>query len=199
VNILLIIQLLLGVTLAFYGASIFRSMPPLGGFILGGLLGITLGGALIPASNFTGFTPYIVFVGAGLVGALLAIPLQILIVVVSGSFLGGIVGLVAGYLIQSQGIPRLVVGGVFSITGISNLQIWTMAIFALAFALLSIPYERAMFFASTGFIGSMMIMTSLSGLGGGSYALLRNAVFLFFLLLTLGLLGMIWQNYQSED
>jgi hypothetical protein len=98
VNILLILQLLLGVTLAFYGASIFRSMPPLEDFILGGLLGITLGGALIPAQTYTGYLPRPIFsVGSGLVGRSWQFPLQIVIVVLSGSVLGGIFGFVAGY------------------------------------------------------------------------------------------------------
>jgi hypothetical protein len=198
VDILLILQLLLGVILAFSGASIFRSMPPVGGFLLGGLLGITLGAVFVPAQSYTGYLPWLIFIGSGLVGAILAIPLQIVIVVLSGSVMGAIFGFVAGFLIQQQGIPRLVVEGVFSIQGATNLQVWVMVIFAIAFALISIPYEHFMFSASTGFIGSLMITIALSALGAGTYALLRDSIFLFFFFITVGLLGTIWQNYQAD-
>lgn len=197
-NILVILQLLLGVILTFYGASIFRSMPPVGGFILGGLLGITFGSALIPVQNYTGIIPFIVFIGSGLVGAILAIPLQIVILVLSGSVLGAIFGFVVGFLVQQQGIPRLVIEGAFSIRGVTDLQVWTMAIFAVVFGLLSVQYEEFMYFASTGFIGSLMTTIALSGLGAGTSALLRNSIFLFFFFITLGLLGIIWQNYQTD-
>jgi hypothetical protein len=198
VDILLILQLLLGVILAFSGASIFRSMPPVGGFLLGGLLGITLGAVFVPAQSYTGYLPWLIFIGSGLVGAIVAIPLQIVIVVLSGSVMGAIFGFVAGFLIQQQGIPRLVVEGAFSIQGATNLQVWVMVIFAIAFALISIPYEHFMFSASTGFIGSLMITIALSALGAGIYALLRDSIFLFFFFITVGLLGTIWQNYQTD-
>jgi hypothetical protein len=197
-NILLILQMLLGAVMALYGASLFRSMPPLGGFVLGGLLGITLGGAMIPDQTFTGYIPFLVFLGSGIVGAVLAVPLQIVIVVLSGSVLGGLFGFIAGYIIHQQGIPSQVLAGALSIQGATDLQIWMMVIFAIVFALISIPYEHSMFYASTAFLGSMMITAALSGLGAGSYALLRNSIFLFFFFITLGLLGTIWQNYQTD-
>jgi hypothetical protein len=198
VNILLIVQLLLGVTLAFTGAGIFRSIPPLGGFILGGLLGITIGGMLVPAGSYTGWLPYILFIGSGLVGALLAIPLQIVIIVLSGTFLGALFGVIIGFLIENQSFPRLLLEGTFTIGGISNLQIWIMIILSLIFGLLSIQYEDFMFYASTSFIGSIMITTALASLGANSYALLRNPVFLFFFFIFTGLIGTIWQNYHTE-
>jgi hypothetical protein len=162
------------------------------------LLGITLGAVFVPAQSYTGYLPWLIFIGSGLVGAIVAIPLQIVIVVLSGSVMGAIFGFVAGFLIQQQGIPRLVVEGAFSIQGATNLQVWVMVIFAIAFALISIPYEHFMFSASTGFIGSLMITIALSALGAGIYALLRDSIFLFFFFITVGLLGTIWQNYQTD-
>jgi hypothetical protein len=173
-------------------------MPPVGGFILGGLIGISIGGMLIPANSFTGWMPYIVFIGSGLAGALLAIPLQIVIVVLSGSFLGAIAGAIIGFLIQNQSFPRQLLDGTFSLGSVTDLQIWLMMILALVFGILSIQFENFMFYASTGFIGSLMFTTALSGLGASSYAVLRNSIFLLFLFITVGLLGTIWQNFHTE-
>jgi len=198
VNYFLILQLLLGAILAFYGASVFRSMPPLGGFIMGGMLGVTIGELFVPSANFTGWMPYVFFAGVGLVGALLAVPLKIVIVVLSGSFLGTMVGVIIGFLIQNQSFPRMLLDGTFSLGGITDLQIWIMVILALVFGILSIQFEDFMFYASTAFIGSLMITTAISELGAGNYALIRNAIFLFFLFITLGLIGTIWQNYHTE-
>jgi hypothetical protein len=198
VNIVLILQLLLGVTLAFTGVNIFRSMPPLGGFILAGLVGLLIGEVAIPASSFTGWMPYLVFVGSGLVGALLAIPLQIVIVVLAGSALGAVFGFIIGFVFQNQGFPGMILSGSFTVGGITNLQVWLMLILAMVFGVLSIQFEDFMFFASTGFIGSFVSTAAIAGLGAGSYALLRNSLFLFFLFITLGLLATIIQNYFTD-
>lgn len=198
-NFLLILQLFLGVILAFYGAAVFRSMAPLGGLILGGLLGITVGELLVPAANYTGWTPYLFFIGAGLVGAMIAVPLKIVIIVISSGVLGAIAGAIIGFLIQNQAFPLMLLDGTFTLGNITTLQIWLMAIIAVIFGFLSIQYENFLFYASTGFIGSLMITTAISQLSGAGYPLLRNSIFLFFLFITLGLLGTIWQNYHTDE
>jgi hypothetical protein len=198
VNILLILQLLLGVILAFTGVNLFRSMPPAGGFVLAGLVGLTIGEVVIPAGSFIGWTPYLVFLGSGLIGALLAIPLQIVIVVLSGSALGAVFGFIIGFVAQNQGFPRMILAGSFTVGGITNLQVWLMLILAMVFGVLSIQFEDFMFFASTGFIGSFISTAAIAGLGAGSYALLSNTLFLFFLFMTMGLLATIIQNYFTD-
>lgn len=194
--ITVIIQLFLGATIAFMGANIFRSMPAVGGFILGAVVGLNVAHLIGPP---TPLTQVIGFFAGGAIGALISIPLQIVIIVLSGSALGALAGALLGYLVSSRGIPRLVVEGMFISQDISPLQGWMMVLFALIFGGLSIRFEEGMLTASTGFLGAFAAIAALSKLGASAGPIFSDPIFLFFAWAALGLIATIWQNYNRSD
>jgi hypothetical protein len=194
------VQVLLGLVLVFSGANIFRGMPPLGGFIIGGLIFVNLAGALIKAPpGYELWYTVGAFVIGGLIGALIAIPLHVVIYVLTGISLGVLAGAVLGFIINQQGITRMIIEGIPNIAQISGIQATLMALLGVAFGLLAVRYDEIMIAASTGFLGSLITVSGLAVLSVGTAPLFRNELFLGFLWFTLGLLGWIWQNYHQEE
>ncbi len=199
-NIYLVItsvQLLLGVIVAFSGANLLRNMPPLGGFILGSLVGMNVATVVAAPSPLN---QGIGFVAGGIAGALIAIPLQIIIVVLSSTALGVLTGALLGFLIGQEGVSRMIVQGIFSRQQpITSMQLWIMVLGGLVFGVLSIRFDEGMLIASTGFLGSFAMIGGLVLLAGKASPILLNPVFQFFGWAAIGMIGAIWQNYNRGD
>ncbi len=198
-NIYLVItsvQILLGAVIVVSGASLLRSMPPLGGFVLGALVGMNAA-TMIAGPGL--MTQGIGFVMGGVIGAIIAIPLQIVIVVLSSTALGVLVGAVFGFLIGQQGVSRMIVEGIFSNPGqITTLQISMMVLGGLIFGILSVRFDEGMLIASTGFLGAFAVINGLAGFSGYIGPMFRNPIFQFFGWVALGMIGAIWQNYNRD-
>ncbi len=186
------VQLLLGAVIAFYGANLLRDTPALGGFILGGLVGMMVAAVVLPPGALN---KGIGFVAGGVVGALIALPLQIVIIVISSVALGVLAGGVLGFLIGKEGISRMVIEGIFSRQQpLTTLQVWIMVLGGLVFGGLSVRFEDGMLIASTGFLGAFAVVTALGQLVGPSTPFLVNPIFQFFGWAAIGLFGSIWQS-----
>ncbi len=194
-----ILQALLGLVFTFTGGNLFRSSPALGGFLIGGVVAVNAGQlAGLPA--FAGaWTPLILFILGGVLGALISIPLHGVIFIATAAAFGLIVGAVAGYLASQQGITSMVVTGVFEITSVSPLQTILMIVFAAGFAALSVRFDEMMIMASTAYLGALIAMGGLANLAGSRLPVFQNGLFLGFAWFTLGLLGWIWQNYHQDS
>ncbi len=190
------VQILLGAVLAFSGSNLLRTMPPLGGFVLGALIGMNVAPLFGPPGIMT---QGLGFVAGGIVGAIIAIPLQIVIVILSSTFLGVLAGAILGFLIGQQGVSRMVIEGVFSgPSGITTLQVWTMVLGGIIFGVLSVRFDEGMLIASTGFIGAFAVIGGLAAFAGYIGPLFRNSIFQFFGWAALGMIGAIWQNSNRD-
>jgi hypothetical protein len=195
-----IAQILLGLVIAFSGANIFRSSPPLGGFIVGGVVAANLANTLfVPPAGWEFWMPLVAFLAGGLIGALIAIPLHVVVFVLTGTALGIVTGMLLGFLINQQGMTHMIVNGIFTLGSVTPLQIVLMAVFGIGFGLLSIRFDEMMTAASTAFLGSLSAVSGITFLATARLPIFTNSIFLGFLWFILGLLGWIWQSYHVED
>jgi hypothetical protein len=163
-----LIMIFVGIIICFTGYSIFRSMLPLWGFLLGGWIGYTLILPMVPmVQNGSPLLQGIAFLLAGAIGAGIARPLYYVTVFLSGAVLGGVVGVFLGAIFE--------VGGIGSIRQIQTLidmafppipQTGTQFLLVIVLGILAgglaIMFQRFMLIASTSFIGSALLV---SGMG----------------------------------
>lgn len=194
-----IVQFVLGLALVISGYNIFRSAPTVGGFIVGGLLAVNLANLFIdPPPYWAEWMPVLSFFAGGVIGAVIAIPLQIIIAIFSSCALGFLIGALAGFIVEQEGMTRLIVTGLFDMEGVSSLQFILMIVFGVIFGVLALRFDDFMIMASTAFLGAFLAVLSLSVLGGATYPFLTNGILLFFLWAAMGLFGLIWQNYHVD-
>jgi hypothetical protein len=198
ITILLIIQLVIGISLIVSGANILHTLPGLGGFMLGGLVGMEIGAIVITSGPLVPYAPLIGFLAAGLVGVLIAIPLSIVLIVLSGSLLGAVVGAFVGNLILQQGSTIDVIQSILQPQTLAPVQILMILGFAAIFALLTIRFDEFMLILSTSFLGAYLTVIAATNLIGDQYELLRNSLILLFLWALLGMLGTVYQNDSFE-
>jgi hypothetical protein len=195
-----VVQILLGVVIAFTGANIFRGMPPLGGFIIGGVIGANLANTLItPPPGWGLWMPLAAFLVVGIAGALIAIPLKVVVFVMAGTALGVVAGALIGYIIGQQGITHMIINGLFTMGSVTPLQALLMAGFGIAFGLLAIRFDEMMTAASTAYLGSLAVVSGVTFLATARLPIFANSIFLGFFWFILGLLGWIWQSYHVEE
>ncbi len=194
-----LVQFFLGMALVISGYNIFRSTPAVGGFIIGGLLAVNLAIFFIQSPpQWAEWMPALSFVAGGIIGAVIAIPLQIVIAIVSSSALGLLIGALAGFIIAWEGMTSLLVTGLFEMGSVSPLQGLLMIVFGVFFGFLALRFDDFMIMASTAFLGAFLAVLSLSALGGATYPILTDEILLFFLWAAMGLFGLIWQNYHVD-
>lgn len=162
------VMLVLGILACFMGYSMFRTMMPLWGFLLGGWIAFTLLPAVMP--DRAGEVLYQVgaFVAGGLVGSLISLPLYFVIIFLSGAALGMLVGIITGALIDVGGITS--VRQLTTFTSMSfppvpqtPLQYLLMLAFGLVLGGAAIGFQKFMITASSAFLGAAGIMTGLVG------------------------------------
>jgi hypothetical protein len=199
-DILAIIQLTLGVIFTFTGLAVFRTVPPAGGFIIGGLIGINFAGMVVPPEMWTPLAPFIAFVAVGVVGAIIAVPLQLVMAVISGSALGALIGMIVGYVLNQHGVTSKLFAGATEFQSLTSTQIWIMLGLAVLFGILTLRFEDEMLILSTAYLGAMIATVSLPAIGALNFPVFRNPLLLMFILVFLGLFGVIVQfaNRPSE-
>ena len=193
--------LLLAVGLVIYalGHEVFNQSPFIGGFLLGGVLSVYIVTSYAtPPAGLEAFYPYIVFIIGGLLGGLIARPLYMVIVVISGSAFGALLGIGFGFIVNLQGDPNSLKQIQFAIQPLNNISIWLMIIFALILAVLSLIFDDFMLVVSTAFLGSAVIMGSLAGLFSTTIPIFGNIVFQIFVWFGLGMGGLVYQNSNME-
>lgn len=198
--ILNMIHLVVGFILCMAGSMLLRDSPRLGGFLLGGLIAAEAGARLIPLPGaYNLLVPLISYLVGGLIGMLLSVPLYAVIMVLSSSALGAVVGMLVGIFLSASGATQSIVTAIFNLSAnFNDIQITLMIVFALFFGLLTLRYDLFMTMASTGYVGAFLAISGLITLFGSSTPILRNGVFQFFAWLGLGLLGLVYQNRNQE-
>jgi len=165
-----IVEVLFGILVCFMGYSIFRSMLPLWGFILGGFAVLFLAPLVVQVPPSQEILVQVVsFVIGGIIGALIATPLYYVTIFLSGAAMGALIGMVLGSYLQ-------VSGGQVSIRALTELasmsfppqvetatQVVFMVVFGLIIGGFSISFQKFMISASTAFLGAAAVVTGLNG------------------------------------
>lgn len=201
-----IILLVFGIFICFAGYSMFKSMLPLWGFILGGLIAVTFGTAF--AGRFVAdllVVQIIMFIVGGVIGALISSPLYYVAVFVTGAALGGLIGIVFGaYLEVSAGAVS--VRALTTLSGLSfpppvtsTLQFVFMVLFGIITGGFAIGFQKFMITASTAFIGAAAFV---AGLNSSAFNLLRDnpgrSMWVIVVWFALAFLGLFIQ-YRMRD
>jgi hypothetical protein len=201
-----IVLVIFGILVCFMGYSIFRSMLPLWGFILGGFITLLLAPLVIKVPQSQELILQIVsFVVGGILGALLATPLYYVTVFVSGAAMGALIGLVIGSYMQ-------VGGGQISFRALTDLasmtfppriestvQVVMMIIFGLIIGGFSISFQEFMITASTAFLGAGAAASGLTGVGlNVLQASPTRGMIIVVIWLLLGMLGLFVQ-FRMRD
>jgi hypothetical protein len=202
-----IVLVIFGALVCFMGYSVFRSMLPLWGFILGGFIAITLVPlAVHVAPEQTWILQTVSFIVGGLIGALIATPLYYVTIFISGAAMGGLIGLIAGaYLDVSHG--QVSVRALTDLAAMtfpprieSPLQVILMVVLGLIIGGFSISFQKFMIIASTAFLGAAGVV---SGLTGAILDALRTSptkgVLVMVSWLLLGMIGMFVQFRMRDE
>lgn len=188
-----------GIVVCFLGTSSFRSTPFIGGFLLGGALAVYFARFFLTSPpGWEAFFPLLVYAAGGLVGGLISRPLYMVMVVISGSALGSLLGIGLGFVISLQGDPQMLKQIDLAIQPLDVLSLWLMLIFALVLAVLSLLFDEFMLLVSTAFIGSAVIVSTITDLFAGSTPLMRNVVAVFFAWFVVGVAGLVYQNNNQD-
>jgi hypothetical protein len=200
-----IILIIFGFFICFSGYSIFKSMLPLWGFILGGLVALNFAPGILGNEDPTLLFQIISFAVGGVIGALISSPLYFVSVFLTGAAMGGLLGIVFGaYLEISGGAPS--VKALSSLAGMhfppdvtSNFQLILLIVFGIITGGLAIAFQKFMITASTAFIGSAAIV---AGGNGAAIEILRNdanrAVWILLAWLIVAMIGLFVQ-YRLRD
>jgi hypothetical protein len=200
-----IILIIFGFLICFSGYSMFKSMLPLWGFILGGLVAINFAPAILGRENPTLIFLVIAFALGGVVGALIASPLYYVAVFVTGAAMGGLLGIVAGsYLEMSGGV--LSVKAMASLAAMqfpppvtSTLQLVLLIAFGIITGGFAIAFQKFMITASTAFIGAAAIV---AGANKAALEILQGSssrgLWIMLIWLILAMVGLFVQ-YRMRD
>lgn len=201
-----IILVIFGGFICFAGYSLFKTMLPLWGFFLGGLVFMTFAPGLFPTVHVSVLVIQIVaFIVGGAIGALISQPLYYVILFLTGAAMGGLIGMVLGAYLQ-------LAGGIVSfraLTELSNmpfpppvtstLQTGLIIILAIVSGGAAIGFQRFMVSASTAFIGSAALI---AGLDQSVMITLRSrpgsAVWILLGWLVLAIVGLFLQYRMGE-
>lgn len=202
-----IVLVIFGIMVCFAGYSIFQSMLPLWGFILGGFIFIIFAPMLIPFPKAQETIYQVAAFGVGgLIGALLARPLYYATVFLSGAAAGALIGMVVGsYLTVSGG--QVSVQALAELAAMSfpprietPLQVVLMIAFGLIVGGFSISFQKFMISASTALLGAAAVV---SGLTGAILDVFRSSPtrgFTYFVVwLALGMIGLFIQFRMRDE
>ena len=195
-----VLELVFGMMIGFSGRNLFKTAPFVGGFMIGGVIGANIVNyAVTPPPGTEFWFPIAAFVVAGIIGGLIAVPLYMVMVILSSAAFGALVGAMGGFLIAQEGMTRMLVEGIFKVPAISPGAVLLMLAFAVVFGAASIRFDEFMLMASTGFVGAFIAASGLNGLFSPTVPVFSNSIFLIFLWLGLGTAGMIFQNQTKSD
>jgi hypothetical protein len=192
---------LVGAVACFMGYSMFRSMLPLWGFILGGWIAMTIAPNFIevPASQ-----QLILFIASfaigGVIGALISTPLYYVIIFLSGAALGALIGIVVGSLLEFGGIAsfrdldtlrNVNLSFPPEVNSITQLVLIVIIGGALGFAALN--FQQFMITASSAFLGAAALVSGLSVVITNSFPNVSGSLMLLLSWLVLGMVGIFIQ------
>ncbi len=202
-----IVEVIFGILVCFTGYSIFRSMLPLWGFILGGFAATLLIPLVVhvPASQEI-VVQAVSFVIGGIIGALVATPLYYVTIFVSGAAMGALIGLVFGSYLS-------VSGGQVSVRALTELaamtfpprietttQIVFMVVFGLIIGGFSISFQKFMISASTAFLGAAGVVSGLTGtLLNAMRTNPSRGLWILIVWLLLGMIGLFIQFRMRDE
>ncbi|HMN60392.1 MAG TPA: DUF4203 domain-containing protein [Anaerolinea sp.] len=202
-----IVLVIFGIMVCFAGYSIFQSMLPLWGFVLGGFIAIIIVPMLFPFPKAQETIYQVAAFGVGgLIGALLARPLYYATVFLSGAAAGALIGMVIGsYLTVSGG--QVSVQALTELAAMSfpprienSLQVVLMIAFGLIVGGFSISFQKFMISASTALLGAAAVV---SGLTGAILDVFRSSPtrgFTYFVVwLALGMIGLFIQFRMRDE
>jgi len=196
-----IVMVLVGATACFMGYSMFRSMLPLWGFILGGWIFMTFSPNFIqvPASQQL-FLVIGSFIVGGLIGALVATPLYYGIVFSSGAAFGALLGVIFGAFLDTGGITNF-----RDVQELSNMsftfppqvssmtQLVMIVIFGVILGFLALNFQKFMITASSAFLGSAALVSGLSAVITNSFPNMGANLLMVIGWLLLGMVGIFVQ------
>jgi hypothetical protein len=200
------ILVVFGVFICFMGYSMFRSMLPLWGFILGGLTALNFSGGLTAQIHFNPLVVEIgTFVVGGIIGALVAAPLYYVSVFLTGAAMGALAGVILGAYIQLS-------GGMVSMVALTQLsqmtfppqvtsgvQFLLLSVLGVTTGVLAINFQEFMITASTSLIGSAVMVAGLdTTLLASMQSSPERGIYLLLIWFVVGLLGMFVQ-YRMRD
>lgn len=165
-----IVLVVFGIFVCFMGYSIFRSMLPLWGFILGGAIVylVIVQFIKVPAQQQL-IVQIVGFIVGGVIGALISGPLYYVVVFLSGAAGGALLGAILGaYMDFSTGTISM-----RALTELANmpfppqvntpLQLIMMVVLGLIIGGFSISFQKFMISASTAFLGAAAVVSGFSG------------------------------------
>jgi hypothetical protein len=190
----------LGILACFSGYSMFRSMLPLWGFILGGWFAYIMLPAVVGPGRADSLIVKIVGIGIGaLIGAAISTPLYYVIVFLSGAALGMIFGVMFGTLIDVGGLSSMAQLNQFIALSFppapqSGMQFLMMVIGGLILGSAALNFQKFMICASSAFLGAAAIITGLGGsLGSLTSSDMNRSAFMLIGFLILGMIGLFVQ------
>ncbi len=200
-----IILVIFGIMACFMGYSLFKSMLPLWGFLLGGWFLLSFGPSFIPIPPAQNLVYQIgLYVVGGLIGAVIAVPLYFVIIFFSGAALGALAGVLVGALID--------MGGINSFSQLDNftmltfppqpstlLQFVLMVIFGLILGLLALNFQKFMITASSAFVGAAALVGGLSGVISSGLQTSGIGALLIMAWMVLGFVGLFVQFQVMGD
>lgn len=201
------ISIVVGIIVCFSGYSMFRSMLPLWGFILGGAAAMYLAPLVIKVPEAQRLWLDIgSFVVGGVLGAVLASPLYYVTIFASGAAMGALSGMVFGaYLQISSGeisvrALRQLAGMTFPPRIESAVQVFLMVALGLIIGAAALSFQKFMITASTAFLGSAAVVSGFTGtitqaLQGSP----SQGVWMIVGWLLLGMLGMFIQFRMRDE
>lgn len=195
-----------GIFVCFMGYSLFKSMLPMWGFILGGLIAINFGGGLFTQLKVDPMVLRIgIFVAGGIIGALVSAPLYYVAVFLTGASLGGLVGVVVGgYLSISGGAVTIATLERLSSMAFpprveTSMQMLMLIVLGLIAGGFAIAFQEFMISAATSLIGSAALVAGLdtTALSSLQYSPERG-IYLVIIWVVVGMLGLFVQ-YRMRD
>lgn len=198
--------IVIGMLACFIGYSMFRSLLPLWGFILGGWIFFTMMPTFIHAPQSTQLI-YVFgsFLLGGIIGALIATPLYLVIVFLSGASFGMMLGVMLGTLFDVGGLNTVAKFTIFTNSAFppvphSALQYGTMFLIGAIMGVMALTFQRMVIVISSAFLGATALITGLSAM---LITLTRSATSQGAILLVgwfvLGLLGFFVQYYLTGE
>lgn len=199
------VMIVFGLIALIGGYSLFRSMLPLWGFLLGGWLGYMLLPTIIQSPEAsTGLYLVGAFIIGGILGALLSRPLYYGIVFFSGAVLGGLAGVMLGSIVDLGGFSSI--GQIIAFTKMafpplpqSAMQYLLMAIFGVLLGGAAIAFQKFMIIASSSFLGAAALVSGLmDSIALVSSSDINQAASALLIWLVISLIGMFAQFQMDK-
>ena len=201
-----IVLVIFGIFICFMGYSMFKSMMPVWGFILGGLVALNFGSAITQGIQGNPMVIQVgTFIAGGILGALISLPLYYVSVFLSGAVMGALMGIVIGAYIDMSG-GTVSIRAIEALSSMSfpppvttTLQLLLLIVLGIVTGGVAIAFQKFMISASTAFLGSAVMV---SGMNASALDILRTnpskGIWMLVVWIVVGLIGLFVQ-YRMRD